>query len=855
MTVAATPRPPGKLARLRSMGRNELLHRVRERLGREADRARARLLPAAAPGDRFVRELAAGGHDTRGSAARRYLEQSAAPRFYLPVSSAARRRLFETVRERFPEGVDAGLDEARRLAEGKVPLLGFGEVDLGPQIDWHRDPVSGVRWPRRFAADYDLASADNPADPKVIHELNRHQHLPRLAKAWALTGEHRFAAAALDQLDAWIDQNPESQGINWSSSLEMAIRGLSWLWTIFLLLPCASLSEERSRRLLGSLFTQLDHVARYPSRYSSPNTHVIGEAAALFVAGETFADLPSARAWKQRGLELLAAEILRQDVEGVHAELSCGYHCYAVDFYLQATAVGRANSTVFPERFQRRLEAEIAFIANLTRADGTLPALGDDDGGRALALASQDYRSFADALSTGAVLFERPDWRWVAGELREETVWLLGPAAVDAWKRIEANRPLRRHDYRPGAGYFAQRSGWGPRQAHLVFDCGGLGFLGGGHGHADALSIALHGPEGDILVDPGTFVYNLAPAWRDWFRSTAAHNTVVVDGRSQSEPAGTFRWGPRAGVSPGTGFSAPFIEHLEGEHDGYAGLPGAPRHRRRILQVGGEYWLVLDDLLGAGEHDLELLYHFPPERHPLRLQEDPGGGGLAHVTSDAAGSLFGITVCGSSPLAAEVIHGREEPPQGWVSRRYGERSPAPVLRAALAAPLPARFVSVLAPGGSALARGRDERRYGALPPDRFATDSDGAAADGRGEMVIRRYAAGDAGDVVLSIERRGHTDWLLVSSGDHDVQIGETRLRGEAVWLRVREGEIERFFARNASFVEHRGEPLLESERPVACCAREARGNRSRPGGTESSLGASGDNPVKANAPAAPGRG
>jgi hypothetical protein len=286
---------------------------------------------------------------------------------------------------------------------------------------------------------------------------------------------------------------------------------------------------------------------------------------------------------------------------------------------------------------------------------------------------------------------------------------------------------------------------------------------------------------------------------------------VVVDGRSQSAPAGTFRWGPRAGVSPGTGFSAPFIEHLEGEHDGYAGLPGAPRHRRRILQVGGEYWLVLDDLLGAGKHGLELLYHFAPERHPLRLEEEPGGGGLVHVTSDAAGSLFGITVCGSSPLAAELIRGREEPPQGWVSRRYGERSPAPVLRASLAAPLPARFVSVLAPSGS---------------------------------LQDRRHAAGEAGDVALSIEHRGGTDWLLASSGDHDVRLGDTRLRGEAVWLRVREGEVERFFARNARLVEHRAEPLLQSDHPVACCAREP-GQSKRPSGPRSRLSSSGDRPKR----------
>src|SRR5262249_10011838 len=158
-------------------------------------------------------------------------------------------------------------------------------------------------------------------DVKIVHELNRHQHLPRLAKAFFLTGNEMYAREAVSQLESWIQQNPMWDGVNWQSSLELAIRCISWLWALFLLLPSESLTEESLRRICRSLFAQLDHVYRYPSCYTSPNTHLIGEAAALFIAGVLFPELPRARSWQDFGLSTLITEMDRQVAgDGVHRE-------------------------------------------------------------------------------------------------------------------------------------------------------------------------------------------------------------------------------------------------------------------------------------------------------------------------------------------------------------------------------------------------------------------------------------------------------------------------------------------------------------------------------------------------------
>lgn len=818
-----------KLDRLRDMSGNELLHRIVERLSRRVDHARTFYYRSRKPGWRFVRRLL----DQRGQGPTvlRYLERTAAPRFYLPSSAAHRAELIEAIRTRFPCEAHEAVEEARQLCENRVRLLGFGEVALGDDVDWHRDPVTGVRWPRRFGANYDLVARDNVGDPKIIHELNRHQHLPRLGKAFALTGDERFARHALAHIESWIEQNPENRGVNWSSSLEIAIRSLSWLWTLFFILPSEALNERAARRILGSLFAQLHHVHRYLSIYTSPNTHLLGEATALFIAGQVFRGLPFADEWSERGFELIVDEIERQDVGGVHAELSSYYHCYTVDFFLQAAILAHRNGTTLPDSLWRRLEDEIDFVAHLTRPDGTIPLLGDDDGGRALALSAPDYRSFTDALSTGAVLFARPDWKWAGGALHEETLWLLGADARERYWALEPATPIRRHDDRVDASYFVQRTGWGPRDAHLTFDCGGLGFLGGGHGHADALSVTAYGPEGEILADPGTFVYNLQPRWRDYFRSTAAHNTVVIDGQDQSKPRGTFRW------------EAPGRAQLSGRHDegwlqfieGYCenDETSSARHRRRVLHIDGEYWLIFDDVGpdDGADHDVELFYHFAPELHPLELerQEDDH---VVHVGSASTGSVFGLTVCGAAPFEAEVIRGRADPPQGWVSRRYGEREEAPTLRAACRGTLPAVFVTLLAPFGAGLGT--------------RLTDVEGRASDLDAVPLIRLRHAEPGTSVVLTVETPQYTDWIIASPVGRSVRFPHGEAAGELVWLRSRGERLDRFFARGASYLRVRDRVLFDTETPIPHLAQIVEPHSKRPSGPRSMLRSSSSNPNRA---------
>ena len=235
------------------------------------------------------------------------------------------------------------------------------------------------------------------------------------------------------------------------------------------------------------------------------------------------------------------------------------------------------------------------------------------------------------------------------------------------------------------------RSGWGARAHHLVFDVGPLGCpINAGHGHADLLSIQCSVFGQPCLVDAGTYGYTAEPRWRDFFRGTAAHSTVVVDGCGQADPAGPFKWDTRPRARLHRWLSTDAFDFADAAHDAYRRLADPVVHRRRVLFVKRGFWVMVDDLDGRAEHAIELRFQFGP----MPVTVDPDLWARARVAA-ACGLL--IRAWAPVPLKAEVHEGDVAPIQGWISPDYGQRRPAPVVTYSTVTRLPLRIVSLLLP--------------------------------------------------------------------------------------------------------------------------------------------------------------
>jgi len=768
-----------KLKKAAVMSPRELAHRLRERSWAELERRGFGF--GVQPGDSKTRDFASPG----GTGFKSYLAGAPASRFYCGSKESLR----EFIEGHAPSWIDRAVDDAESLCRRQVQLLNFDPVELGSNIDWHRDPVTGREWERVFWSDYRLENDPSGRDAKIVLELNRHAHLPRLAKAYSLTGDERFAAEAVAQLESWIEQNPPGMGINWCSSLEIGIRAISWLWTMFLLLPSESFNDAVAQRVGDSLFAQLEHVDRYTSIFSSPNTHLIGEAAALFIAGLVFCDRKRPSAWLKQGAALLAQESGRQILpDGLYGELSSYYHSYALDFLLQALILAEQNKYPFPEHLPQNVCAMIQILMHLTHPGGTIPLLGDDDGGCALSLAKRDYRNSREALCLGATLFRREDFKHQAGSFSEEALWLLGVQGWDAYRQLKSRPSEETACYSSSGGYASQRSGWGPDDAHLIFDCGGLGMLTGGHAHADALSIVLFGGGRELLADPGTFVYNGSPEWREHFRSTRAHNTVVVDGRDQVETGGTFRWkgklSTRSALHPENALTRgdPRVAYVEAEHDAYGNLrTGGVIHRRRVLNIASQYWILADDFRGAGRHIFDFQFQFGADVDIRPV--DHSASGLV-MWAPHAGFLLALHT--SEPIVAEELRGETEPIAGWLSRGYGEKHPSKALRASMQASAPAGALTLLAPTWNA--------------------------------PIVRALRLDHGSGIACSYEFEKFTDVSVLSTGDSEIEVGNFRMHGSFFWLRTEGGVLTQAFAIGARSLQFDDRDVLED----VLCAQSA---------------------------------
>jgi len=650
----------GILGRIASMDRVELADRIRQELQKRADAI----------------SFGLGTDPSRGELRR---TKAGSPRFFFRSEDI--QRSMDLLRERMPQQVEMIAQQAEKICRHRFDLLGYEDLDYGREIDWHSDRVHGKRAPRDlwFKIRYlDFASV---GDAKVTWELNRHQHLVTLAKAYRLTDDYRFASELIAQWRHWQRENPYPRGINWASSLEVAFRSLSWLWVYFLLEGTPAMTAEFREQWLRAMALSGRHIELYLSTYFSPNTHLLGEGVALFFIGTLCPELRSSSRWKRRGWEIVLRESERQvRPDGFYFEQSTYYHVYALDFLLHTGVLASLNDMPFPPEYNRRLEHMLDALAVLCRA-GAPTRWGDDDAGRVFDPRRNRAEHLSDPLATGAVLFGRGDFKSLAGGLREETLWLLGEQGVAEFDRIEAKQPGMSSLALPETGLYVMSCS--ERKLQAVIDAGPQGALAAGHGHADALSLTLHAEERELLGDPGTYEYVSAGTERDQFRGTAAHNTLELDGRNQSEPNGPFAWKSLTRAKAENWISGQTFDLFVGSHDGYSGLENPAIHRRWVFFRRPKFWLVRDLMLGTGKHQLDLRWHLNPELFSSR----PAEGRFF-----SSGIRSGIALF--SPAGQSWSKTVE---QGTWSAAYGLKEPATEVRFTTVTTLPAEFATLLAP--------------------------------------------------------------------------------------------------------------------------------------------------------------
>lgn len=533
--------------------------------------------------------------------------------------------------------------------------------EFDKSINWHLDPRTNKSWPLKFWGDINYKDGGTIGGIKFAWELNRLHHLPHLAIAFSLTKETKYRDEIFSQLESWLEANSYPNGINWISGIELGIRIVNIIYALKLL------SDERltpaEQRLIIQLMTLHGrHLYRYPSKYSSCANHAVAEALGMFVAGLCFPNIKRASKWKDLGKKILEREVTRQIYPGGSSfEHSIHYLQFIVDIFLSYYLLCKEYNEPCSEDVETRLKSSFEFISNILDKNGNYPKIGDEDDGSLLKLWFGKHNNFISLLNSGAVLFNNPKWILDNSEFDQKTFFLLGPDSKSKWDELhKKKKPANsKHQYFKDAGLAIMREVTNPG----ILFVGNSGPLGlkplSAHGHADALSFWLSVNGRPVFIDPGTYLYHSGGEWRQYFRSTSAHNTVKVDSLDQSTIVSDFICDDFYNINN------PMFEETDDKvlwsagHDGYMRLKDPVFHKRWITYMKKERQLIIKDYIECKKsHLIECFFHLHPDC--FMTEKD-------NLFEIECGEIRIRMVVDEKWSQRKIIKGAKNPLNGWYS--------------------------------------------------------------------------------------------------------------------------------------------------------------------------------------------
>jgi hypothetical protein len=525
----------------------------------------------------------------------------------------------------FPAQAKATIAAADRVLAHEFDLLGSGPfVPIDPgrpargayrPIDWYLDPVQGLRFPERVPhREWNLLEMrPGLADVKFPWEIRRCQHWLPLAQAFRITDDARYATEVFDQHDDFMAANPVGLGVNWTCTMDVAIGAFNWAIVADLIHATRSADAARVSSLYSSIFDHGYFIERnLENKYEVTSNHFLSNVVGLFGVAMLFRELPSGQRWVARCREWLEQEIKVQVLDdGADYESSVPYHRLVAELFLSGARLAQLDGHPLSDEYLAKLRLMFVFLDAVLRPDGRVPQIGDADDGRVHIFSNYGRWQPQDArhlLAPAAAMFGEPQW-WRADDewAGWETAWWgLTPPSTSRTVRPPLAQLF------PDAGLAVAKDA---RQYLLITNAkvGTNGF--GNHKHNDLLSFEFHDRGRPLIVDPGSFVYTSNPDARNRFRSTRAHNTVVVDGEEQNEfkPEWLFRMFEKAKPEHLKFESGDANIVYHGRHDGYQRLSDAVTHERRFELDRSNGTLKIDDALqGSGSHSLLWSFHCAP---------------------------------------------------------------------------------------------------------------------------------------------------------------------------------------------------------------------------------------------------
>lgn len=537
--------------------------------------------------------------------------------------------------------------EAVAIAQHRFCFLHHA-VEMGNQIKWH-DPTASQLW---------------------RYHLHYFSYVPALL-VWSQSGEVQKAHQTFRRLvNSWIENNQQIRGDGWHP-YTISLRLVNWLNALAAFEVQGIKDDAFRQHLLSSAYGQAQ-ILFADLELDVRGNHLLENLRALLWLGVVF-HTAEAYSWWQKALRLLQREVAEQIlVDGGHFERTPTYHLVILKDLLEIALWLQRNGYGNLAWLDAALRRMLNYLLAILPPDRHIPLFKDTAWDAAL--------SPQALLAAGALYFADPAYK-INDHFGLYPYLLFGN---DGWQQFQAMSIQPQG----GAAHFLRDSGYvvmrDPQAGDfLLLDVGKPcpDYLPA-HAHADLFSFELTVARQRVIVDSGVYEYQAGP-WRNYFRSTCAHNTVEVMQTNQSEVWSSFRVARRARPTVTHWQAADQFVLVQASHNGYQRLSTPVTHRRTLLWVKDRFWLIVDELLGQGKTSAQNHIHL----HPTLAFVD-----VQNQTWRIENNSVALWLSTFGAQHTQVIKGQEEPfYQGWYAEEFGKRQANPVLSLAITATLPLIF--------------------------------------------------------------------------------------------------------------------------------------------------------------------
>ena len=568
------------------------------------------------------------------------------------------------------------IDEADRILSGEIRYFAHEFVKTGFPPNWYKDYFSNVTvsdsegslLPQseilRFAQNditkhWSQLSDDSAIDIKFIWEPNRFAFIYTLARAYAATHNEEYPEAFWTLIEDWAKHNPPNTGPNWMDGQEIALRLMAWTFGYNAFINSSSSTPQRKEQFILYVAAQTERIYKnIHYAISTRSNHTISEAFGLWLVGLLFPELKDSEKYLSLGNQLLEQEAINQIFpDGSYSMYSLNYHRFILHIYLYAIRLGEINHSPFSTQLQNSIAKSVESLSQLIDPQtGEMPVYGSNDGALVLPLNNCDFTDYRPLLQLGWYITKK-EFLFESGPWDEDVFWLCNVVRAErSASAVEAQGSTLSFHH---GGIYLLRN----KNSQAILRCTDFTSR---PSHADQLHMDLwiHGQ--NIAVDAGTYLYSGEGIWRNGLAHTSAHNTVTVDNKDQMTMVSRFTW-----TNWAKGKVLKHNENLwQGEHDGYKPVI----HKRTVMTLEGDRWLVIDNLIANEPHHYALHWLLSDGEYGMQKLASANGLWLRPSGSLLPDSKFMIQmglVEGNGTFS--LVRADSNSTRGWRSRYYGHK--------------------------------------------------------------------------------------------------------------------------------------------------------------------------------------